>query len=58
MDFDYSKLKGRIIEVYGKQAAFAAAMEQNRSKYREISPNQWGECASRQRDTCFFAFRR
>ncbi len=26
MDFDYSKLKGRIIEVYGKQAAFAAAM--------------------------------
>lgn len=26
MKFDYSKLKGRIIEKYGKQAAFAKAI--------------------------------
>lgn len=27
MAYDYSKLKGRIIECFGKQQSFAAAME-------------------------------
>lgn len=26
MAYDYSKLKGRIVEIYGKQQLFAAAM--------------------------------
>lgn len=52
MQFDYSKLKGRIVEIYGSQANFAKAINksvilvnkklQNKSKFSAEAMQEWG----------------
>ena len=53
MQFDYSKLKGRIIELFGTRAAFAKALHKseilvckklnNKSHFSQQSMQEWGE---------------
>ena len=45
MKFDYSKLKGRIIEKYGSQEAFAKAMQ---TSQRTLSQKMTGKIYFRQ----------
>ncbi len=47
--FDYSKLKGKIVEVFGTQGEFAKAMEWSE---RTLSLKLSGERAWKQPDIC------
>lgn len=49
MPFDYSKLKGRIVEKYGSQAEFAKAMNWSE---RTLSQKITGKIAWKQTDIC------
>lgn len=49
MSFDYSKLKGRIIERYGSQAKFAKAMGWSE---RTMSKKINGDISWKQSDIC------
>lgn len=53
MQFDYSKLKGRIIELFGTRKAFADALHKsevlvskklnNKSSFSQQSMDEWGK---------------
>lgn len=49
MPFDYSKLKGRIVEKYGTQIAFAAALPMSE---RSLSLKLNGKRTWKQKDIC------
>lgn len=49
MAFDYSKLKGRIVEKFGGQSGFAKAMEWSE---RTLSKKMTGQVAWKQTDIC------